>query len=313
MASFVLFNYQFSKIDDPIEKDLFGNSPVEMDAETAFPQRQDLFSQLLVEDYEQKRPIKFVGLRGKEYAHQYVIPPMDNIFVLRISNRRTTTLTNINFQKRKEADYPYCIVIIDNRSGIQRLAIESKSRVFQIKTLQNILETALNGVYAMRRFSLHVELAHLQNSADFWSYANDTKKYGAGFYKVSFHLPYINLDRLKKAHQSFLNESRTSFDCKMDIELTANQGANGRVHLDEKDKFQKGLVCFLMEEVGGKNILMYPNNNKKRPLVVGAKSFQTIVIPDRTFDQLVLDAKGETLFGSVALDEIKCQTKKNIG
>lgn len=313
MATFVLYNYQFSRIDEPVKKDLFGYSPVEMDAVTAFPQKQELFGRLLTEDYQKQRPIRFVGLGGKEYYHEYVIPPMDDIFVMRINNRRTTTLTNINFQKRKEEDYPYCIVIIDNRPGIQRMALESKSKAFSnVRTLQNILQTTLNGQNAMRRFSLHVELNHLQNSSKFWEYANDTKNYAAGFHKVTFHLPYINLERLKKAHEQFLHDLRTSYDSKTDITLTAQEGASGRVRLDEKDDFQKGLVSFLMEEVGGENIKMYPNSNKQRPIVVGKESFRTVNISENTFDQLVEDSRNGDMFGSKALEKVKQETKKYI-
>lgn len=313
MATFVLYNYQFSKIEEPVERDLFGESPIEMDAETAYPQKQELFGRLLQEDYRGLHPIRFVGPRGKEYYHQYVIAPTDNIIVMRISNRRTQTLTNINFQKRHEEDYPYCVVIIDNRPGIQRMAIESKTKAFpNVKTLQNILETTFNGRMALRRFSLNIALAHLQNASKFWEYAKDTRNYAAGFHKVTFHLPYINLERLKKAHQSFLQESRASFDCKLDIELTAPVGGAGRVRLDERDKFQKGLVNYLMEEVGGENIRMYPNSNKSRPVVVGAKSYRVVLIPDKAIDRLAEDEREGNLFGSPALEKVKQETKKFI-
>ncbi len=313
MATFVLYNYQFAKIEEPIQKDMFGESSVEMDAETAFPQKQELLGRLLMEDYNGQRPIRFVGLRGKEYHHQHVIKPTDDIIVMRISNRRTQTLTNIHFQKRSEEDYPYCNVIIDNRPGIQRIAIETKKKAFSdVKTLQNILDTTLNGKAVLGRYSLSISLAHLQNASDFWAYAKDTRNYATGFHKVSFHLPYINLERLKKAHQSFLQESRTSFDSKLDIELTAPEGGAGRVKLDENDKFQTGLVNYFMEEVGGENIKMYANSNKSRPIVVGAKSYRVIVIPDKTIEKLAEDEKEGNMFGSPALERVKQDTKKFI-
>ncbi|MBQ6190661.1 MAG: hypothetical protein IJK45_10910 [Bacteroidaceae bacterium] len=313
MAIFVLYNYQFAKIEEPIEKNLFGESSVEMDAETAFPQKQELLGKLLMDDYSGKRPIRFVGSRGGEYHHQHVIRPTDDITVMHISRRRTQTLTNINFQKRREEDYPYCTVIIDNRPGIQRIAIQNGTKAFpEVKTLQNILETTLNGQTALRRYSLSLSLAHLQNASKFWEYAKDTRNYAAGFHKVTFHLPYINLERLKKAHQSFLQESRASFDSKLDIELTAPEGGAGRVRLDEKDMFQKGLVDYLMEEVGGENIKMYPNSNKTRPIIVGARSYRVIVIPDKTIEDLAKDVKEGNMFGSPALEKVKQETKKFI-
>ena len=48
MASFAIYNYQFGKIIKRTrEGRLFGKDALEMDAEEAFPQRQQIFGTLL--------------------------------------------------------------------------------------------------------------------------------------------------------------------------------------------------------------------------------------------------------------------------
>ena len=48
MPTFAIYNYQFAKIvKHTREERLFGKNAFEMDAEEAFPQRQEIFSALL--------------------------------------------------------------------------------------------------------------------------------------------------------------------------------------------------------------------------------------------------------------------------
>ena len=58
MAQFILYNYQFTRIESRPEADLFGGMPIQMTAEEAFPQKQQILSALMVEDYKERK-IKF--------------------------------------------------------------------------------------------------------------------------------------------------------------------------------------------------------------------------------------------------------------
>ena len=89
MASFAVFNYQFAKIIKFGEEgSLFPLDDLEMKAEEAFSQKQDILNKIIDEDYQGTRKIKFMSINSgdKEYIHRYIIPPTDDITIMRIAN-----------------------------------------------------------------------------------------------------------------------------------------------------------------------------------------------------------------------------------
>ena len=177
MSSFAIYNYQFAKIIRRArEQRLFGKDALEMDAEEAFPLRQQLFGTLLTDDYKGEQEnckIKFInGRSDKEFIHRHLMPPTDDIVVMRVANVRNATYVNKDFNEDHVEDYQNCLVIIDNRPGIQRILIENKKRAFQdVKQVANILAFTFN--LLLQRFSLKIELMHLQESKKFWQYVED--------------------------------------------------------------------------------------------------------------------------------------------
>ena len=332
MAQFILYNYQFTRIENQSEKDLFGGMPVQMMAEEAFPIKQEILYSLFVEDYcgrnkhadrsllmdsylrtrngGECHEITFASrLRERKYPHKYLMPPTDGIIILRIANPTRRSLINERFEKEEKFDYPNCIVIIDNRPGIQRLAIEVKSSVFKgTWTLCHILQQTLCAL--LRPYSLGIELMHLQESRSFWNYINDRQAYPKGFHKIKFHLPYLNLERLHDKVERLFTELRKSYNGKMDWEMTAPPG--GELTISEEDELQRRQIAYMMEDVGGDTIELIPNGNKQKSILVGRTSPQTIWVSNTTIDRLVEDAAGNELFGSPALDHIKIEMKKGI-
>lgn len=314
MATFAIYNYQFAKIIRRArEGRLFPKDAVEMDAEEAFPQRQQIFGALLENDYNAEQEInkiKFInGRSDKEFIHRHLMPPTDDIVVMRMANVRKTSYVNKNFNEDHIEDYQNCIVIIDNRPGIQRILIENKKRAFQdVKQVANILAFTFDQL--LKPFSLKIELMHLQESKKFWQYVEDRRSYPTGFYRVSFHLPHLNLERLRKVYDRVLNQSRESFNSDLDWSFKANEG--GQIHFDKKDERQKTLIEYMMEDVGSNNIKLYPNQNKRKAIIVGRDSFAAIGISESTIKRLIEDVMTGDLFGSAALTEIKIKTKTGI-
>lgn len=314
MPTFAIYNYQFAKIiKHTREERLFGKDALEMDAEEAFPQRQKIFSALLENDYNGEQEIckiKFLnGKSDKEYIHRHLMPPTDDMIVMRVANVRTATYVNKEFSEKRVDDYQNCIVIIDNRPGIQRILIENRKRAFQdVKQVANILTYTFD--HLLKRFSLKIELMHLQESKKFWQYVDDRSSYPTGFYRVSFHLPHLNLERLRKVYDSVLNQSRESFNSDLDWSFKANEG--GQIHFDKNDERQRTLIEYMMEDVGSNNIKLYPNHNKRKAIIVGKDSFAAIGISESTIKRLEEDVRTGDLFGSAALNEIKIKTKTGI-
>lgn len=313
MASFAIFNYQFDKIiEHSRQLTIDGMNTVVMSAEEAFPQKQKILGELLDKDYNKATSndvIHFKNEHGpKEYIHRHLMPPTDDMIIMRVANRKTQTVVDIELKEKKIEDYQNCIVIIDNREGIQRILIENKKTAFSdVKQVANILTYTFNQLLVS--YSLKIRLDHLQNNRDFWQYVNDQRTHPNGFHKVCFHLPYPNLDRLKKTYDRLLNKARESFDTSIDMDFVAPDG--GQVRLDENDAYQKKTIEWLMEDAGA-DIKLYSNSSKKTPIPVGKNSFRVVTISDTIFNRVSEDAAGGDLFGSTALDEVKRNTKTGI-
>ena len=313
MASFALFNYQFDKIiDNSRQYKIDGMDTVVMHADEAFPQRQDIFGEILLKDYQKTKSediIHFKNAQGlKEYVHRHLIKPTDDIVIMRVANRKTQTIVDSELMEKKIEDYQNCVVMIDNRPGIQRILIENKKAVFNdVKQVAKILEFTFNQL--LPRYSLKIRLEHLQNKRAFWQYACDRRTYPNGFHKISVHLPYPNLERLKKVYDRLFGHARDHFDSKIDFNLVAPEG--GQIRLDEKDSYQSGLIEYLMEDAGAE-VKLYSNTAKKTPIHVGKNSFRVVSISNTTIRRITEDSANGDLFGSSALDEVKSKLKTGI-
>lgn len=313
MATFAIFNYQFDKIiEHSPQYKLNGINTVLMSAEEAFPRKQDIFGDLLSKDFRKESNgdiIHFQNEHGpKEYIHRHLMPPTDDIIIMRIANRKTQKIVDIELKEKKIEDYQNCIVMIDNRPGIQRIMIENKKAAFSdVRQVAGIMTFTFNRL--LSRYSLKIRLDHLQDDRAFWQYANDRITYPTGFYKVSFRLPYPNLERLKKVYDRLFNKARESFDTRIDMELVAPEG--GQVRLDEKDNYQKETIEWLMQDAGA-DIRLYSNASKKTSIPVGEKSFRVVTVSNSIIQRITEDAVNGDLFGSTALDEVKRNTKTGI-
>lgn len=313
MATYAIFNYQFDKIiEHARQKEIEGMESVVMTADEAFPQRQDIFGGILSKDFKKEKTedvIHFKNGRGpKEYIHRHLMPPTDDIIVMRVANRKTQTIVDAELREKQVDDYQNCIVMIDNRPGIQRIMIENKKVAFRdVRQVAGILTYTFNVL--LMRYSLKIRLEHLQDKRMFWQYANDQRAYPTGFYRFSVRLPYPNLERLKKVYDRLFSKARESFDSRIDFDFVAPDG--GQIRLDEKDSYQAETIEWLMEEAGAE-LRLFSNMAKRSPIPVGEKSYRVVTVSDKTIMRLTEDAVNNDLFGSAALDEVKRKLKTGI-
>ena len=102
------------------------------------------------------------------------MPPTDDIVIMRVANRKHLQIVDENLKPKQVDDYQNCIVMIDNRDGIQRILIENKKAAFRdVKQVAGILEYTFNKLLA--RYSLMIKLNHLKNPQTFWHVANDKR------------------------------------------------------------------------------------------------------------------------------------------
>lgn len=312
MATFAIYNYQFEKIMVHARQGEFeGMGSVLMSADEAFPQKQKIFGEMLNKDFKKEKQadvIHFTNGHGpKEYIHRHLMPPTDDIVIMRVANRKSQTIVDENLREKKVDDYQNCIVMIDNRPGIQRMLIENKKTAFRdVKSLAKILEYTFNRL--LRPYSLAISLDHLQDSRQFWQYVKDRRTYPLGFYRICFKLPYPNLERLRKVFDKLFSQAQKSFDSRLNMDFT---NPNGQVRLDENDPYQKEAIKWFMEDAGG-DVTLYSNIAKKTPIHVGRNSYRAITVSNTTIQRVTEDAVNNDLFGSTALDEVKQKLKTGI-
>ena len=245
MATYAIYNYQFDKIVEHARQGEFeGMETVLMSADEAFPKKQEIFGEILNKDYKKEKAIDVIhftnGHGSKEYIHRHLMPPTDDIVIMRVANRKSQTIVDENLREKQVDDYQNCIVMIDNRPGIQRMLIENKKTAFRdVKSLAAILQYTFNRL--LRHYSLTISLDHLQDSRQFWQYANDRRTYPKGFYRICFKLPYPNLERLRKVYDRLFSQAQKSFDSRLNMDFTNSEG---QVRLDENDPYQNEAITW---------------------------------------------------------------------
>ena len=292
---FAIYNYNFLRIIEP-NKQLQLEFPEwqKVDVEESFENRQQMFGDILQSDYH--TPYQFESARGKQYWHRQVVKPQDEVYVMRVANVTNVTITDEQLKSKDYADYRNCLVIVDNRPGIQRVAIERKTKAFSdTKTVAGILETSLCKL--LRQKLLKVKLTAVYGTNVFWTTLND---YPDGFRKVRFHFPPLNLERLTKVMDKYLKTAREDWDSDLDFSFGANEG--GVVKIDPDTERQRALVKGASG--GGVWIEMYPKG-KRRPVYCGKNQFVVMNVDSEVFDELVSDQRVIPNVGSSAMDKVK--------
>ncbi len=276
MSKFAIYNYNFLRIIEPhpqMQLDFPGWADV--DVEESFGHRQQLLDELLLADYAE--PYPFENARKKRYWHRQIVKPQDGVYVMRVANVTRVTITDENLHDSNYTDYRNCLVIIDNRPGIQRIAIEQRSKAFrETKTVAHILEASLSKLLAPRR--LKVMLTAVYDSRIFW---NTVQQYPQGFSKVRFHLPPLNLERLARVMDRYLTEAREDWDSDLDFSFGAGEG--GVLKIDPDNPRQRALIEGA--SAAGGWIVMKPKG-ENRPVCCGKNEFVVYEIDRRLLERL---------------------------
>ena len=90
MSSYAVLNYQFAKIIQRTdETSLFPDEVMEMEADAAFPIRQEILDRIISQDFQKINRIQFHSQYSDEkvYLHRHVIPPTDGISIIHFTLR----------------------------------------------------------------------------------------------------------------------------------------------------------------------------------------------------------------------------------
>ena len=296
-TKFAIYNYNFLRIIEPDTQTRIEFPDWErVDAKVSFEQRQLLLDELLTRDFD--APFPFENAKKKRYWHRQIVRPEESVYVMRVANVTDVTITDENLTDRNYKDYRNCLVIIDNRPGIQRIAIERKTKAFSdTKTVANILEASLSKL--LRAKLLEVKLTAVYATHVFWETVQD---YPLGFKKVRFHFPPLNLVRLKRVIDRYLNLAREDWDSDIDIAFNAREG--GSVKIDRDNPRQKALVEGAAE--AGVWVEMYPRDGKRKVIYCGKDQFVVQEIDEAVFQDLISDHQGVIAqIGEAPMDKVK--------
>ncbi len=208
MKAFALYNYMFEKITND---DIFNDEEQKQEIEQNFTRRQECLDDVLIDDFNKERPVRFENARGTQYLHHFLLEPFkeEGVYVLRILKNCRGTRHDENFKSIPFDDYRSCIIIIDNRPSIQLIAIENATSAFQsLETVERIIERTLSRIMA-QRFSLKLSIKNIYDASRFWKIAQDKKAIREAFAKWNSHGQNPTLNALQNASSSYRESART--------------------------------------------------------------------------------------------------------
>lgn len=284
MIRFSLYNYMFEKC---AEDDFFYDEERQQEVERNFIHRQKCFDDVFIDDFNNEKRINFTNARGTQYLHRFLLAPYreEGVYILMILNNCRGTRHDEQLNSIPFDDYRRCIIIIDNRPGVQAIAIENSTSAFQsLKTIENIVERTLSHVM-QRRFSLKMSLKNLYNSSRFWNIVQDKKSFPSGFRKVEFTWPKPNLERLAKRFE-FIQGIRK--DTESAVTLVTDAGAGKSVRLNPDDQWTRDVVQ-AASNIGGEASIRLTPNGSRRKINVRKDCYKFITFDDATFSKMSPD------------------------
>lgn len=284
MKVFALYNYMFEKITDD---DIFNDEEQQQEIERNFAHRQECLDDVLIDDFNKERPVRFANARGTQYLHHFLLNPVreEGVYVLRILKNCRGIRHDENFRSISFDDYRSCIIIIDNRPGMQLIAIENATSAFQsLETVERIIERTLSRIMA-QRFSLKLSIKNLYDASRFWNIAQDRQSYPRGFRKVEFTWPKPNLERLAKRFE-FIEGIRKGTDAA--LTLVTDAGAGKSVKLNPDDQWTRDVVE-AASDIGGEASIRLTPNGSRRKINVGKGCYRFITFEDATFSKMSPD------------------------
>lgn len=223
MKDFVIYSYQFSPLIDDRQLNLFED--VHQLRKELMEHKNQLFDGI----------IDGIEFKYRNKAYQKVIAlHKDDIIIMRLANRRSVKIEKA-FHILEEDDEPSSLIIIDNRDGIQRIAIERNPHSFgDTDTIKNIL--VLNFRRGLKDKQLQFSIGKEFLPKEFWDICN---RYKGKVTKVVFSYQYPNLGRAHEEMKKMLKDSSTTANSEM-TQITY-ENKNGLI-IDKDNEVVSGCV-----------------------------------------------------------------------
>lgn len=199
MSTYSIFTYQFQRIKKGAELTLdLDYAPSVSCTEEDWNHRQELFGSLFGGKDFYGNDLVFRRMESV-YIHE-VLYNKYGVIVMKFANPKKRKINNIQLTEAEIDDYPWCYVIWDNRSDIQRLLIERKPSAWpNTKTrrgTKKVAELLAGNIDKwMTQKGIHFEVGDgpTYPRSTFWEVVS---RHPEGFSRVHFSFPPLNLGRL---------------------------------------------------------------------------------------------------------------------
>lgn len=230
MTNFTVYTFQFGPIV-PAPGDL--QFPIEFDPDKVMENKNETFEKLfedldnlaIYETKDSTTPLPIEAVRNKEIIMFYLGDPTPITIVKKDGKV---------FYNKQDTTNPYCMVIIDNRSTMQRIFIQGKKGVFNSNTdrIAEMLQRSFNRV--LSKDHLYIEIGHEYPPVAFWNYI---KSQPQGIKSVKLWIPFPNLPRVAETVDQVddvFEKMNSDFHSSMMIQIDAAEGGI-LTGLDEND------------------------------------------------------------------------------
>lgn len=269
-----------------------------MDPMESFAKKQEILERLLSNDM-----LTFRDKGGEEYEKDFLIS-RDGLTVYKIANNKEKTIEK-NFIKRKEKHYPSCLVIFDNRSDIQHIAIE-RNGAFKPDDLGEIIEYSLRE--ELKYDCLDIDVRATYRKEEFWDICRKFEDLG-GIEYANFTFPYPNLPKISDKVGEYFTDIAKKTNSEPTLTLHG-QGKEGLI-LDEDNSWLQGAVEACAES--GTPIKVKPRKGNVR--TVGKKSSVTEELKDFKPEELktgnLFDTPFQKIIEIMNIIKFTCDDKNN--
>lgn len=216
MANFVIYTFEFGKIKNAREPELF---PDDTNVEDNFSNKQDILSGILKREHDLAFSYEDENLNYLQVLHYL------DIIILRIANHKIKK-GELNFSEVQFDSYPSCMVIIDNRKDIQHIAIQKRQEAFSnTDILANIIKETLNN--ELHSYGLTIDINHKTFVSGFWNIA---ERLDYKIDRMEINFPPVNLPRITNLIKGIANQSemlngraKTSFEASSKANLVLDR------------------------------------------------------------------------------------------
>jgi len=259
MTSFILYTYQCNPITK-LENNLFDKMP---SVKERMDKKLEYIRTILIDD-----KIRFKSKKEGVFNHKLYYEK-DGIVVLKIANNKHLNLEE-DFKTQKHNYSPSCFVIIDNRIGIQRIAIEENTTAFSsTDVVRNILENTLRRY--LRGYGLGIEIKKEYEKKEFWDLIGSHPQ---GISMVRFSFSYPNLPRVHKSINELINsESKVVHSKQTTLEYKSD-------NLEQLDLKESNL------QLSG---LVDASANSGHPITIKARGIQKFIKTGNTTKRIQID------------------------